>query len=63
MANLTSAEFADYIRSRININRTFPPYYYNPAYDTSVIENGTTHLSVLAPDGTAVAVTSSINNL
>ena len=63
MANLTSTEFADYVRSRINITRTYPLDYYNAVYDMNVIENGTTHISVLALDDTAVAVTSSINNM
>jgi len=66
MANLTSIEFADYIRSRIDISRTFSLDYYNPAYDLSmidVVENGTAHLSILAPDDTAVAATTSINNM
>ncbi|KAK7933919.1 hypothetical protein WMY93_004815 [Mugilogobius chulae] len=50
--------FADHIRSLIT-NRTHEPQHYNPSsYQDSM---GTTHMSVLAEDGSAVSVTSTIN--
>uniref|UniRef100_A0A3Q2Q9X4 Gamma-glutamyltransferase 5-like n=1 Tax=Fundulus heteroclitus TaxID=8078 RepID=A0A3Q2Q9X4_FUNHE len=48
--------FADHIRSLISYNRTHD--YNVPPYLDSM---GTTHVSVLAEDGSAVAVTSTIN--
>ncbi|XP_056310884.1 glutathione hydrolase 1 proenzyme [Danio aesculapii] len=59
--NMTSDSFADLIRSKIkdDIKQT--------SYDDQVIkivpdDHGTSHLSVIAKDGSAVAVTSSIND-
>jgi Gamma-glutamyltranspeptidase len=62
MQNVTSAEFADYIRGRINLSYTQPVTYYNPAYLLPPDDSGTSHVSVLAPDGSAVSVTSTINS-
>uniref|UniRef100_A0A3B5LRK9 Gamma-glutamyltransferase 5a n=1 Tax=Xiphophorus couchianus TaxID=32473 RepID=A0A3B5LRK9_9TELE len=57
--NMTSSGFADELRLRIRDDRTNSPVYYNfNKYPDSM---GTTHVSVLAEDGSAVAVTSSIN--
>uniref|UniRef100_A0A3Q2Q643 Gamma-glutamyltransferase 5a n=1 Tax=Fundulus heteroclitus TaxID=8078 RepID=A0A3Q2Q643_FUNHE len=56
---ITEGSFADHMRSLISDNRTHDSKYYNvPPYLDSM---GTTHVSVLAGDGSAVAVTSSIN--
>ncbi|XP_059410878.1 glutathione hydrolase 1 proenzyme-like isoform X2 [Carassius carassius] len=60
---MTSVSFADNIRSKIKDDFKQISYFEQedsdgvPAYD-----HGTYHLSVLAEDGSAVAVTSSINN-
>lgn len=56
----TKDSFANHIRSLIS-NKTHDPQYYNitPYLDTL----GTTHLSVLAEDGSAVSVTSTINHI
>ncbi|XDV16848.1 hypothetical protein PO909_016373 [Leuciscus waleckii] len=56
LKNMTSDSFADHIRSKINddIKQT--------SYDDENIDRGTSHLSIIAEDGSAVAVTSSINN-
>nr|XP_057926765.1 gamma-glutamyltransferase 5a [Doryrhamphus excisus] len=58
---LTEDSFADHIRSLITDDTSHEPQYYNmtPYLDTV----GTTHVSVLAPDGSAVSVTSSINHI
>ncbi|XP_068560150.1 gamma-glutamyltransferase 5a isoform X2 [Cebidichthys violaceus] len=62
MANkLTEDSFANHIRSLISSNKTHDPHYYNitPHLDSM----GTTHVSVLAEDGSAVSVTSTINHI
>uniref|UniRef100_A0A3Q2WSK8 Gamma-glutamyltransferase 5a n=1 Tax=Haplochromis burtoni TaxID=8153 RepID=A0A3Q2WSK8_HAPBU len=52
--------FADSKRSLISSDKTHDPQYYG---DTSHMDSiGTTHVSVLAEDGSAVSVTSSIND-
>uniref|UniRef100_A0A668U0N4 Gamma-glutamyltransferase 5a n=1 Tax=Oreochromis aureus TaxID=47969 RepID=A0A668U0N4_OREAU len=58
--NLTEDSFANHIRSLISSDKTHDPQYYGKnSYLDSI---GTTHLSVLAADGSAVSVTSSIND-
>ncbi|XP_023658680.2 gamma-glutamyltransferase 5a [Paramormyrops kingsleyae] len=58
---MTTEELADRVRLMISSNRTYDLSYYNitPSGD----QVGTTHLSVLDEEGTAVSVTSSINNV
>ncbi|KAM4576608.1 gamma-glutamyltransferase 5a [Odontesthes bonariensis] len=53
--------FANHIRSLISSNKTHDPRYYNitPYLDSL----GTTHVSVLAEDGSAASVTSTINHI
>ncbi|KAM4635168.1 glutathione hydrolase 5 proenzyme isoform 1-T1 [Polymixia lowei] len=60
-AQLIDSKFADEIRERIFTDRTFNNSYYNvkPSSDRF----GTTHVSVLAEDGSAVSVTSTINHM
>ncbi|XP_060893521.1 gamma-glutamyltransferase 5a isoform X1 [Labrus mixtus] len=57
----TEDSFANNIRSLISDDRTLGPQYYNitPHRDSM----GTTHVSVLAEDGSAVSVTSTINHI
>ncbi|KAF0022287.1 hypothetical protein F2P81_025463 [Scophthalmus maximus] len=57
----TEDSFADRIRSLISSDKTHGAQYYNiTPYLESV---GTTHVSVLAEDGSAVSVTSTINHI
>ncbi|KAM9360699.1 gamma-glutamyltransferase 5a [Symphorus nematophorus] len=57
--NLTEETQADLIRMQIT-NKTHGPEYYNTQFMDSM---GTTHVSVLAEDGSAVSVSSSIDDI
>ncbi|XP_013993862.1 glutathione hydrolase 5 proenzyme-like [Salmo salar] len=58
---MVNSDFADRIRQLISEDRTYNDSYYNitPSPDRF----GTTHVSVLAEDGSAVSVTSTINQI
>jgi len=60
--NLTSKSFARAIREKIDDTKTWqdPRHYGSPTY-ANVEDHGTAHVSVLAPNGDAVSVTSTIN--
>ena len=60
LQNMTSPEYGEYIRSRINDTHTQDVEYYEPSFDLE-LNAGTAHLSVFGPDGSAVAMTSTIN--
>lgn len=57
----TTDSFADHVRSLIRDDRALDPEFYNMT--GSVDGVGTTHVSVLAEDGSAVSVTSTINHM
>ncbi|MGH0163728.1 UNVERIFIED_CONTAM: hypothetical protein FKN15_062979 [Acipenser sinensis] len=59
--NLISEGFANRIRKLINDDRTHPLQYYSRSPGRDSV--GTTHVSVLAEDGSAVSVTSTINQM
>ncbi|XP_060826353.1 glutathione hydrolase 1 proenzyme-like isoform X1 [Bombus pascuorum] len=61
--NLTSTDYANSIRSKITINKTSNDPKYYGAVMTTPEDSGTSHVSVLAPDGSAVSVTSTINQV
>lgn len=58
--NLTSVEYAASIREQIDDVWTHDINYYGPTFDYEP-DSGTAHMNVLAPDGSAVALTGTIN--
>lgn len=59
LSKLNSEEFVNDLRKKINDYKTFPTSYYGDS--VGVDNNGTSHLSVYAPNGDAVSLTSTIN--
>jgi len=57
---MTNKDFGSARREMIDDSRTFGTEYYRPMYE-NVWDDGTAHLSVLGPNGDAVAITSTIN--
>ncbi|KAG5666824.1 hypothetical protein PVAND_014834 [Polypedilum vanderplanki] len=63
MENLLSQSYANEISSMINDTKTFNDVkYYGPLYENSE-DQGTAHMSILAPNGDAIVVTNTINYL
>ena len=60
VANLTSDDYAANIRKLITDEKTQDLAYYGGAYEHRG-RHGTSHLNVLAQDGGAVSLTSTIN--
>lgn len=58
--NMTSSAFGESLRQKIYDNRTFDYKHYGDFY-SSVNPAGTTHLSLISPDGDAVSATTTVN--
>ncbi|XP_012250890.2 scoloptoxin SSD14-like isoform X2 [Athalia rosae] len=64
VANLTSKEYAESIANeKIRDDRTSTDPLFYGGITASTREAGTAHISVLAPDGSAVSVTSTVNQI
>ncbi|KAL0131679.1 hypothetical protein PUN28_002905 [Cardiocondyla obscurior] len=63
LVNLTSNDYAEMIKERIKDDQTSQDPEYYGAVLTTTEDSGTAHVSVLAPDGSAVSVTSTVNQV
>jgi gamma-glutamyltranspeptidase / glutathione hydrolase / leukotriene-C4 hydrolase len=61
LRELESSEFADKIRAQIDDDKTYNSFEHYGANASVVVDHGTSHFSILAPNGDAVALTSTIN--
>ena len=60
MENVTSDDLAEFLRKKITDFATHNISYYGPVL-AQPPEEGTSHVSLLAPNGDAVSVTDTIN--
>lgn len=60
---LMSVDFASHIRTFIDDEQTFNDTSYYLANGSVTLDSGTGHISVLAPNGDAVSLTSTINSV
>lgn len=63
LTNLTSDDYAEMIKDRIKDDRTSQDPADYGAVTATIVDAGTSHVSILAPDGSAVSVTSTINQV
>lgn len=61
--NLTNTEYSDYIRDQVNDEYTSEDFGFYGANFANKEDHGTAHMSILAPNGDAIAVTGTINYL
>lgn len=59
--NLTRLDFAELFRKKIDDAKTHEPFYYGNG-SALPEDHGTAHISILAPNGDAISITSTINN-
>lgn len=59
--NMTSQEYADEIRKKIDDTKAFPNIDYYGGHFMSPDDHGTAHISILAPNGDAISATGTIN--
>ncbi|KAI4499426.1 hypothetical protein M0802_005322 [Mischocyttarus mexicanus] len=63
LTNLTSSDYSKAIRNEIKDHETSNDPKHYGAVTATTTDSGTAHVSVLAPDGSAVSVTSTINQV
>ncbi|KAI4489122.1 hypothetical protein M0804_004620 [Polistes exclamans] len=63
LTNLTSSDYAKAVRNKIKDYETSNDPKHYGAVTATTTDSGTAHVSVLAPDGSAVSVTSTINQV
>ncbi|XP_037049936.1 scoloptoxin SSD14-like [Bradysia coprophila] len=63
VAEMSSPEYAEFVRSKISNDTTFYDIGYYGANATSVEDHGTAHFSILASNGDAVSITATINDV
>lgn len=61
IADLTSPEYAESIRKKIDDTKTNPTFEYYGAEFRNKTEYGTSHISIIGKNGDAISVTTSIN--
>ncbi|XP_066589447.1 scoloptoxin SSD14-like isoform X2 [Prorops nasuta] len=61
MKNFTSKNFADAIRNKISLDKTWEDPNHYGATSSFTDDHGTSHIAILGPNGDGVSVTSSIN--
>lgn len=61
MRNLTSMDYANEIRKLINDEKTSEDFEYYGAKYENTADHGTAHISILMPNGDAIAATATIN--
>ena len=59
--NMTDTAFGESLRQKIHDNRTFLNFTYYGDFYSSIGTGGTSSMSVISPDGDAVAATNTIN--
>lgn len=60
LANMTDLAWGERKRAKITKN-THDTAYYEPSFNFTIPDAGTTHISVLGPEGDAVSLTSTVN--
>lgn len=61
LSELGNVEYANHIRSLIDDDRTFNDFAHYAANYSIASDHGTGHISILAPNGDAIGLTSTIN--
>lgn len=63
VAEMSSPQYSEFIRSKISNDTTFHDIDYYGADGTPVEDHGTAHFSILASNGDAVSITATINDV
>ena len=58
---MTNTSFGESLRQKIYDNRTFENFTYYGDFYSSTEDGGTSHMSLISPDGDAVAATTTVN--